>query len=53
VFFYYNALPYNLGYESLAELQANTNWTDISPSQQEIYRNIRSGAETGWDFSSR
>lgn len=28
-------------------------WEVISPSQAELYRNIRSGAETGWDFSSR
>jgi alpha,alpha-trehalase len=28
-------------------------WEEISPSQEALYRNIRSGAETGWDFSSR
>jgi alpha,alpha-trehalase len=28
-------------------------WETISPSQAELYRNIRTGAETGWDFSSR
>lgn len=28
-------------------------WEDITPSQAELYRNIRTGAETGWDFSSR
>jgi alpha,alpha-trehalase len=28
-------------------------WETISSSQAELYRNIRTGAETGWDFSSR
>lgn len=31
----------------------SVDWETISPSQAELYRNIRTGAETGWDFSSR
>jgi alpha,alpha-trehalase len=32
---------------------ASVEWESISPSQADLYRNIRTGAETGWDFSSR
>jgi neutral trehalase len=41
------------GYSTVEEMQADGNWTDISSSDQALYRNIRTGAETGWDFSSR
>ena len=35
------------------ELMSYGNWSDESPAQQNLYRYIRGGAETGWDFSSR
>ena len=42
-----------LGLNTTSALQTNTKWNETTPSEEDIYHNIRTGAETGWDFSSR
>ena len=37
-----------------AQVEINSiDWETITPEQAMLYNNIRTGAETGWDFSSR